>query len=112
MPAELKRGMDHDLYAFSPIGERPALSWPGGAPVALWVVLYLDYWELSTPKDFHRAPDTQGMWGTCFPICAPGPIDFTAKGSVSSGYSTFSPGTASARRSPQALKSAGVIRNW
>ena len=67
MPAELKRGMDHDLYAFSPIGERPALSWPGGSPVALWVVLYLDYWELSTPEGSHRAPDTQGMWGHVFP---------------------------------------------
>ena len=67
MPAELKRGMDHDLYAFSPIGERPALSWPNGAPVALWVVLYLDFWELSTPKEAHRAPDTQGLWGHLFP---------------------------------------------
>lgn len=67
MPAELKRGMDHDLYAFSPIGERTSLSWPNGAPVAVWVVLYLDFWELSSPKESHRAPDTQGMWGHIFP---------------------------------------------
>lgn len=67
MPAELRRGMDHALYAFTPIAQRPRLAWPGGAPLALWVVLYLDYWELSTPEGHHRAPEVQGMWGHQFP---------------------------------------------
>jgi peptidoglycan/xylan/chitin deacetylase (PgdA/CDA1 family) len=31
------------------------------------VVVYLEYWELQTPKDSHRAPDVHGMWGHQFP---------------------------------------------
>lgn len=67
MPAESRRGMDHALYAFSPLPGRPALAWPGGAPLALWVVVYLEYWELQGPKESHRAPDVHGMWGHQFP---------------------------------------------
>ncbi len=67
MPAERRPGMDHTLYPFSPIPGRPPLRWPGAAPVALWVVLYLEYWELDPPKDAHRAPGVQGMWGHFFP---------------------------------------------
>jgi peptidoglycan/xylan/chitin deacetylase (PgdA/CDA1 family) len=59
--------MDHDLYPFSEIVTRPPLRWPGGAPVALWSVLYLDYWELKEPKGAHRAPGVHGMWGSQFP---------------------------------------------
>ena len=67
MPAELRPGMDHDIYAFSPMPARPKLAWPGGKPLALSVVVYLDYWELATPKEHHRAPDVHGMWGHQFP---------------------------------------------
>ena len=67
MPAELKRGMDHALYTFTPMPRRPAFAWSGGKPLALWVTLYLDYWELATPQGWHRAPDVQGMWGHQFP---------------------------------------------
>lgn len=64
---ELRRGMDHDLYAYSALPARAPLAWRGGKPLALWVVLYLDYWELETPEGMHRAPGTQGMWGHQFP---------------------------------------------
>jgi peptidoglycan/xylan/chitin deacetylase (PgdA/CDA1 family) len=67
MPLEPHRGMDHGLYAFAPMPARPRFAWPGGKPLALWVVLYLDYWELATPKGAHRAPEVQGMWGHQFP---------------------------------------------
>lgn len=67
MPAELRRGMDHALYPFSPLPERPPLVWPGDAPLALGVVLYLDWWELATAAGAHRAPDVHGMWGQQFP---------------------------------------------
>ncbi|MBV7483183.1 polysaccharide deacetylase family protein [Bordetella sp. BOR01] len=63
----LQRGMDHDLYTFCPMPARAALNWPDGKPLALWVVLYLDYWELDTPQNMHRAPGTQGLWGHQFP---------------------------------------------
>jgi peptidoglycan/xylan/chitin deacetylase (PgdA/CDA1 family) len=59
--------MDHDLYDYSPLPSRPRLAWPGARPLALWVVVYLDYWELTTPKGSHRAPEVQGMWGHQFP---------------------------------------------
>ncbi len=67
MPAELKRGMDHDLYTFSPFPDRVTLHWPQNKPLAVSVVLYLDYWELQTPSNFKKPPDVQGMWGHQFP---------------------------------------------
>ncbi len=67
MPGELRRGMDHDLYAFSPMPDRPPLAWPGGAALAVSVVVYLDWWDLATPEGAHRTPDVHGMWGHQFP---------------------------------------------
>lgn len=67
MPAEPHRGMDHELYAFVPLPQRAPLAWANGAPLAVWVILYLDYWELQKPKDAHRVPDVHGMWGHQFP---------------------------------------------
>ena len=60
-------GMDHDLYRYSALPHRAPLRWPGGAPVAAWVVLYLEYWELATPPGDHRAPGVHGHWGHFFP---------------------------------------------
>ena len=51
MANQTRPGMDHDLYRFQPIIDRPQPTWPGAAPVALWVVLYLEYWELDPPED-------------------------------------------------------------
>jgi len=62
-----RRGMDHDLYRYSALPTRAPLRWPGGAPVAAWVVLYLEYWELATPPGQHRAPGVHGHWGHFFP---------------------------------------------
>lgn len=64
---ERRPGMDHDLYRYSALPARAPLSWPGGAPVAAWVVLYLEYWELATPAGEHRAPGVHGHWGHFFP---------------------------------------------
>lgn len=62
-----QRGMDHDLYPFSPLPQRPRLVWPGGARLALWVVLYLEHWEIASPDGEHRAPGVQGPWGNFTP---------------------------------------------
>lgn len=43
---DLRPGMDHALYGFSPLPDRPALSWPGNAPLAGCVYLYLEHWDL------------------------------------------------------------------
>lgn len=67
MHAEIARGMDHLLYDFVPMPARPVFAWPGDARLALWVVLYLEYWELQVPAGHHRAPDVHGMWGHQFP---------------------------------------------
>lgn len=62
-----RRGMDHGHYAYSALPQRPPLRWRGGAPVAAWVVLYLEYWELAMPPGEHRAPGVHGHWGHFFP---------------------------------------------
>jgi len=67
MNFDLKRGMDHSLYRFQPMPGRPYLIWPKASPLALSVVLYLDYWELATATGQHRPPDVQGMWGHQYP---------------------------------------------
>lgn len=41
-------GMDHDLYSFSALPQRPKIQWPNGAPVAMAVVVNVDYGDLAT----------------------------------------------------------------
>jgi len=60
-------GMDHELYRYSALPARAPVRWPGGAPVAAWVALFLEYWELATPAGQHRAPGVHGHWGHFFP---------------------------------------------
>jgi allantoinase len=43
-------GMDHNLYSFSALPTRHALAWPGGAGIALWVLLHIEHWELIPPE--------------------------------------------------------------
>jgi peptidoglycan/xylan/chitin deacetylase (PgdA/CDA1 family) len=40
-------GMDHDRYDWSMLPQRPAVTWPGGARVALWVVPALEWFPLN-----------------------------------------------------------------
>jgi allantoinase len=67
MPGLRRPGMDHGLYDWTPIPRRPPLRWPGGARLAVWVVVYLEYWELDPPKDSYRAPGIHGTWWAHFP---------------------------------------------
>lgn len=39
-------GMDHDLYDWSMLEDRPAIEWPGGKRVALWVNVALQFFPL------------------------------------------------------------------
>lgn len=43
-------GMDHDLYEWSILPERPKVEWPDGAQVALWVNVVLEQFPLDTGK--------------------------------------------------------------
>jgi peptidoglycan/xylan/chitin deacetylase (PgdA/CDA1 family) len=64
-------GMDHELYRYSALPTRPRLEWPGGARVAFWVLLHLEYWELEPPADAYRDPRFQGEYGFYFPEYRP-----------------------------------------
>ena len=56
MPSYRAPGMDHDLYPFSALPDRPPLRWPGGARVAFTVTLHLEHWELDPPAAAVRDP--------------------------------------------------------
>ena len=49
-------GMDHDIYDWSILQQRPPVSWPGGAKVALWVSLSLEYFPLDQPSEPFKVP--------------------------------------------------------
>jgi allantoinase len=44
--AHRRHGMDHDRYPWSMLPQRKPVSWPGGARIALWVVLALEWFPL------------------------------------------------------------------
>ncbi len=59
-----KRGMDHDLYDWSNLFDRPPVTWPGGKSVAVWPVISLEWFPI-TPSDIpFRAP---GHMQTAYP---------------------------------------------
>ena len=39
-------GMDHDRYDWSILPERPKVAWPGGARIALWITVALEFFPL------------------------------------------------------------------
>lgn len=43
------RGMDHSLYSYSPASTRPALVWPGGAPMAVSFNVYFETFSYDPP---------------------------------------------------------------
>ena len=45
MPGMRRPGMDNDYYDYSPISTRKPLAWPGGARVALCVIVALEHYE-------------------------------------------------------------------
>lgn len=60
-------GMDHDLYPYSALPERPKLAWPDGANLAFYVLLHLEYWELEPPEGSHRDTRFGSPRGDYFP---------------------------------------------
>ena len=59
-----KRGMDHDLYPWSNMFDRPPVQWPGGKRVAVAVVISCEYFPLTPSDTPFRAP---GHMQTAFP---------------------------------------------
>ena len=70
---ELRTGMDHDHYDWSPLNaNRAVLRWPGNARVALCVIVTLEHMEWSRPPNSYQIPNLAGGYG-------PGPFpDVTA----------------------------------
>jgi peptidoglycan/xylan/chitin deacetylase (PgdA/CDA1 family) len=60
-------GMDHELYPFSALPSRPVLRWPGGARLAVSVVLYLEHWEMTPPGSSLRDPRFKDPFGDFAP---------------------------------------------
>ncbi len=52
---------DPGYYDYSPIVDRPPLTWPGHARVALWVVPNLEFYELLAPGNPERAAWPRGQ---------------------------------------------------
>lgn len=63
-----KPGMDQDHYRWSPISSRPPLSWPGGKPVALNVVILAEHVELFPPEGSSAVRLPAGIMGNFFPF--------------------------------------------
>ena len=64
---KLAPGMDHDLYRYSALPDRPKLLWPNGNRLAFYVLLHLEYWELEPPKGVHTDPRFKGPRGDYSP---------------------------------------------
>jgi allantoinase len=60
MPTERRRGMDHSIYPYSAIPERAPFRLPGDKPVALYIVLQIEHWELLQPAGAYRDPRHRG----------------------------------------------------
>ena len=67
MPGGRRRGMDHDIYPFSPLPERPPFRLPRSERVAFFVLLHLESWELLPPDNAYRDPRFRNEFGNYFP---------------------------------------------
>src|SRR3546814_5097052 len=56
--------MDHDLYPWSNLFGRPPIAWPGGAAVAGWPVISLEWFPITPSDTPFRAP---GHMQTAYP---------------------------------------------
>ncbi len=57
-------GYDHDLYRWSPPGERTPVTWPGGAGLAVWICVSLEWFPITPLDTPFRAP---GHMQTAYP---------------------------------------------
>ena len=52
--------MDHPHYDWSPLPQRPALRWPGGAPLAVGALVLLEHYEWFPPDDAYTLRSASG----------------------------------------------------
>ncbi len=53
-------GMDHPHYDWSPLPARPALRWPGGAPLAVSALVLLEHYEWFPPETAYTLRSASG----------------------------------------------------
>jgi peptidoglycan/xylan/chitin deacetylase (PgdA/CDA1 family) len=51
-----KRGMDHDIYPYRALPTAKPVQWPGGARVALWIVVHVGHFPMDMPLKPFIAP--------------------------------------------------------
>lgn len=56
-----RRGMDHDRYEWSMLGMRKPVTWPGGAKLALWVNVGMQFFPLNPAKKPLSVPGNMTM---------------------------------------------------
>ena len=59
-----RKGMDHDLYPWSSLFDRPPIAWPTGRAVAAWFVVSLEWFPILAEDKPFRAP---GHMQTAYP---------------------------------------------
>jgi allantoinase len=59
-----RHGYDHDIYPWSALKDRKPVAWPGGAKVAVWVCVSLEYFPIVPSDTPFRAP---GHMQTAYP---------------------------------------------
>lgn len=66
-----KPGMDHRLYPYRALPSAAPIHWPGGARLAVTVLLHLEYWELEPAEGSIRDNRFTGEYGFYFPEYRP-----------------------------------------
>lgn len=59
-----RHGYDHDLYPWSAMKDRSSIAWPGGAKLAVWICISLEWFPLVPSDTPFRAP---GHMQTAYP---------------------------------------------
>jgi allantoinase len=52
--ARRRTGLDHEWFAHRSVFERPPLRWPGGAKLALWIAVPIEFFPLDAPAQPFR----------------------------------------------------------
>lgn len=67
MSTKPERGMDHDLYAYSPIVGRGHIRGQESGTLYVYILLYLEYWALDRGPDAYPDPRFAAEYGSYFP---------------------------------------------
>ena len=49
-----RRGLDHEWFPHEPTHKRPAVTWPQGKRIALWITVPVEYFPLDAPAQPFR----------------------------------------------------------